>query len=346
MSKVLHLINDFSVERGGAQKILNLMGEVESEVDNVESYTFCQSSSAYINSNKDFIGGRFWFISLLILIFKLRPELVIIHTRSFLPVVVFLKIFGCKTIFYCHACYRKYNFLFRVFKCDKYVAVSMSVKSLLQQSGVFNVEVICNPVFKPAKDLFESSFLENSGVLTVNYVGSLKSWKGIDKLAIFLADYSDFSKQYIELNIVGDGGLKTEIENISTASHYLSIKFHGYKENPFYCLSNSCIHIVPSLEEGFGLVGLEAIMHGNVVMFSDIDALTEVLSDDNFCVPFSIYDYASFTSAFEYSIELSRKLFSEQQADRIKRVVDNFGFDSFTHKYVNLINADNHYEDN
>lgn len=341
MSKVLHLINDFSVERGGAQKILNLMGEIESEVGIVESYTFCQSSSAYINSNKCFIGGRFWFFSLLFLIFKLRPELVVIHTRSFLPVVFFLKIFGCKTIFYCHACYRKYNFLFMIFKCDKYVAVSMSVKSLLQQSGICNVEVICNPVFKPAKDLFEPRLMENSGVLTVNYVGSLQQWKGIDKLTFFLAEYSGSFKQYIELNIVGDGGLKAEIERVSTGYHYLSIKFHGYKKNPFYYLSNSCIHIVPSLEEGFGLVGLEAILHGNVVMFSDIDALIEVLSDDEFCVPFSIYDYASFISAFEYSIELSRTLVSEQQADRVKRVVDNFGIDSFTLKYINLICADN-----
>ena len=65
--KILHLINDSSVERGGAQKILEKVNGIESDVSKLQYRVFSKSWIKNNDSLHQSVGGKFWFVNLFIL---------------------------------------------------------------------------------------------------------------------------------------------------------------------------------------------------------------------------------------------------------------------------------------
>ncbi len=334
MNKVLHLINDSSVERGGAQKILAKINSIESDVSKLQYKVFSKSWIKNSNSQHQRCGGKLWFIDLLILFTSFAPKLIVIHSRCYLPFVYLFRAFNTKVVFYCHADYRKKQVLFRVFKCDYYVAVSDSVRESLSQSVTSPVTVITNPVDSQVK-----VSTEVTTALIFNYVGALQEWKGIDRLIHFLKQFCQDSSSPAVLNIVGDGPLAGVIES-QLENDFLKINMFGYQSAPYACLKQGAIQVIPSLEEGFGMVAVEALLNGSPVLYSNVAALSEILVEDNFSKGFDIYEFESFQNALK-SLLIGLQGASNSSdllVERSSLARRKYGYSSFKSKYVGMIN--------
>lgn len=118
----------------------------------------------------------------------------------------------------------------------------------------------------------------NSPVIGV--VGRLEDVKG----HIYLLEALKIIKEKYNLSppvlLAGDGSLRTELEKYAKTNHLDSVKFLGNISNVSNFLSQIDALIVPSLNEGFGLVVLEGMVSGKVVIASDIKVMQELIKDN------------------------------------------------------------------
>jgi glycosyltransferase involved in cell wall biosynthesis len=120
---------------------------------------------------------------------------------------------------------------------------------------------IPNLVEKPkVEEIFPSS----SSSMELVYVGRLAPSKR-PELAIKVAMELD-----LPLHVFGDGELMLSLKELARSS---DIKFYGFVPNVWEKISPNWILIFPSSYEGDGMVVLEAVLHGNLVLLSDNEDL-------------------------------------------------------------------------
>lgn len=115
----------------------------------------------------------------------------------------------------------------------------------------------------------------------IMYVGQQSDYKNIRRLG---AAHQRLMKKYPDLGLVLAGS-----RNASAAANkeyfedkgYKNIVFTGFVQDPQlnWLYSNTSAYVFPSLMEGFGLPGLEAMGHGAPVVSSDATCLPEVYGD-------------------------------------------------------------------
>lgn len=333
MTSLLHVINDSSQSRGGAQKVLAELNFIESSHLGLDVKVFSKNRIEDEVSGVQVVGGKWWVLSLLSLIFKFRPDIVVIHSRMFLPFVYFLRLLNCRVIYYCHARYRRFPWVFKLFPCNQYVAVSESVSSYL------SVYIPANKIYVNYNPI-ERQFPQCSALLdkiTFNYVGSLQRWKGIDKFLEYISYYTKERGLDVDVNIVGDGPLREDIEMMSLPEG-VNLNMIGYCNNPYGILNPNGIHVVPSLEEGFGMVAVEAVQNGSVILHTDIPALNEVLFGDEYAYSYMPNNYLSFCNALDsllkdVSIPPTRNLLIK----RSEKARLRFGMNSFIKRYTSIL---------
>lgn len=333
MPNLLHLINDSSQSRGGAQKVLAKLNSIETLHMGLKIKVFSKNRIESQVSEEQVVGGPFWFLNLFSLIFYFRPSVVVLHSRLFLPFVYFLRLFNCHVIYYCHARYRRFPWVFKVFQCNQYIAVSESVNSYLSQYiSVDKIFVNYNPI--------EIQFPECNLLLdkiTFNYVGSLQRWKGIDMFLNYISLYAEEHHLQADINIVGEGPLREKIELMSM-SDGININMVGYCTSPYDILNANGIHVVPSLEEGFGMVAVEAVQNGSVILHTDIPALNEVLFGDEYSYSYTPNNYLSFCDAVNSLLDdASTPPSRDLLRDRSESARLRFGLTSFIKRYTFIL---------
>ncbi len=105
----------------------------------------------------------------------------------------------------------------------------------------------------------------------VVYIGSLVKQKGVD---ILLKAFKDIDA---ELFIVGNGKERDNLEKIAGKKVY----FLGEMENLDKIFSKASVLVLPSREEGFGLVLLEAMSRGIPVVATRVGGIPEVINKKN-----------------------------------------------------------------
>lgn len=285
---------------------------------------------------KQVCGGRLWLFKIVLLLISYKPTLIFIHSRCYLPLSPLLRAANIRVVFYGHASYRKNNFLFKVFKCDEYIAVSKSAGEVLLSQIKNDVTVISNPV-----NIYSVTVKSVTGSLVFNYVGALQEWKGIDKFVELLSQYCMEYSCASVLNIVGEGPLRASIES-AAMNDLLKINFLGYQKKPYETLDPSNIHIIPSLEEGFGIVAVEALLNGSPILYSMVPALEEILSKDELSRGFDIFDYDSFSASLnELVLKCSlEEISSDFMSLRASKAKASYGLESFRAKYVQFVGKD------
>lgn len=161
------------------------------------------------------------------------------------------------------------------------------------------VAVNHNPLLNPVHlhPGFSSVFKDNNFFC----VGGLQPWKGFVELLALLEAHSGY------LKIVGDGPLMPELKRLSAGHKKCNTSLLGYSDKPFSLVLDSPIQIIPSLEEGFGLVAIEAINHGKIIIYSKLPALEEVLREDEYSFSFDHSEPESFELALESSCKLLKR---------------------------------------
>lgn len=101
-------------------------------------------------------------------------------------------------------------------------------------------------------------------IQTLIYIGRLVDHQKNPQQVIRIAE-----RVGLPVKFIGSGNFKSELESLGHL-HGVDVEFSGYRTHPWQLFGSGEILIVPSLEEGDGLVVLEACARGIPILMSDI----------------------------------------------------------------------------
>lgn len=191
---------------------------------------------------------------------------------------------------------------------SRYIAPSECMKRVVKswRPDIENVEVIVHGT--PITFLNEN--IRNVSSPYFLYVGRLSQEKGVD---VLIEAYAKLKDTKAILKIVGNGPERESLEaRVATLGIQKQVEFLGFKKgNELKTLVEQSIAVVvPSLwREVFGLVAIEAMERGRVVIASRIGALSEILEDEKTGLLFRSGDVGELTQKMRWVLEheLSRK---------------------------------------
>lgn len=115
------------------------------------------------------------------------------------------------------------------------------------------------------------------------YVGRLEYKKGVDLLVESMKRLHDRGEQTIFLDICGDGTQRDTItRKIEEYGLKGQIRCHGYVsgEELYKQYREADLVVIPSREESFGMVVLEAMAQKTCVLCSDLPRFQEIVGDE------------------------------------------------------------------
>jgi len=276
-------------------KLINVFGEwndLSSEIEKKSIKTIELNSAKFINQwNKEgYIKSRFSYIMIFIfsflpllkLIKKEKPNYLIAHLITSLPLMI-VTFFNCKTnLILSIAGHPKIN-LFRKFiwklsskKIFKIICPSVELKKILISHNIFDenkIVVIQDPhlmikkINRLKNEKLEDTFLKNSKILIS--IGRLTKQKNY----IFLIrNFKKLSLKYddIKLLIIGDGEKKKILQNLIIKFQLENkVKLIGYEKNIYKYLKKSNFYISTSKWEGSSLAMIDAAFMGLPILCSN-----------------------------------------------------------------------------
>ena len=183
-------------------------------------------------------------------------------------------------------------------KSTKLIAISEFTKKDVIKTLHYNQPEKFTITYEAADELPKPSenIQELDGKKFIMYVGRHQPHKNLERLIdahqLLLKNNPD-----TVLAIVGKKDKTTEIlENKVTSNGYKNILFTGFvtDQQLRWLYENTACYVFPSLSEGFGLPGLEAMVHGAPVTSSNATCLPEIYGDAaNYFDPKNIEDIAN-----------------------------------------------------
>ncbi len=209
------------------------------------------------------------------------------------------------SLFYCY---------FSCLLSNKNIAVSRGIKKYLQQIKCPHskkINVIYNGLdIGKIKSLSEEKiskeeFCWNDKYPTIIGVGRLTQQKSFDVLIRAFAQIIHKHKKHINLLLVGDGELRSNLENLV---YKLNIKkfvyFLGWQDNPFKFMKNSDVFVLSSKYEGLPTVLIEAMACGTPVVSTDCPSgPSEILENGKYGKLVPVGDINALSKAIEETLE-------------------------------------------
>lgn len=186
------------------------------------------------------------------------------------------------------------------------------------------------------KNIYKRKGSNNYNLL---YVGSLIKRKGVDLLIDALSNVNENYK----LTIVGDGPEKERLIKQATRLNIIDkIDFVGFKHEDdlkkYYIKSD--IFILPTREDCFGLVTLEAICAEMPVIVSKYaDGATDLVKDGESGIIIDPYNKDEVARAIERMITDSK--LREKMQKKSKDIIEKFSFKSTSKEFINAIDYAN-----
>lgn len=113
----------------------------------------------------------------------------------------------------------------------------------------------------------------------IGIIGRLEEIKGHIYVLEALKILKEEHGLYTTLLLAGEGSLRDDLEKYVVKNNPGSVKFLGNVSDVPDFLTKIDILIVPSISEGFGLVVLEGMVSGKVVIASDIEVMNELIKN-------------------------------------------------------------------
>jgi glycosyltransferase involved in cell wall biosynthesis len=165
-------------------------------------------------------------------------------------------------------------------EADSIIALTKSMKKEMQKISAKEISVIPNGIDIDRFNDSSPKFSESLDTKII-FVGNLRPEKGVSYL---IEAIGHITKKYINsrLLIVGEGPQKENLEKLVNKLNINNrVIFSGKvttDEVPVY-LKNSDIFVLPSLQEGFPNVLLEAMASGLPVVATDVNGINEIIED-------------------------------------------------------------------
>ena len=156
------------------------------------------------------------------------------------------------------------------------------------------------------------------------YVGNAYPHKNLERVVEAVKYLNEEKKLGVIFAVATSGNyftnkLKREVEKLG-AQNYVKLLGFVPDEDLADLYNNSTAFIYPSLAEGFGLPGIEAMGAGTLVLASNISVFREVYKDNAFY--FNPYDFSSIAKVIEHTLKLKtseRKRVISKSQEFIKR---------------------------
>lgn len=167
-------------------------------------------------------------------------------------------------------------------RCDRVVAVSDALREQLSREGCSADRIAVIPMGTDLQRVFvpDGSLRASAELL---FVGRLVSGKGVDTLLHAMPGILQRHPE-VRLTIVGKGPARAPLETLARQlavdAYVTFVGAVAHDMLPAH-YRRAALLVVPSREEGFGLVAVEALGCGCPVAASDLPALRNVLLDGN-----------------------------------------------------------------
>ena len=164
--------------------------------------------------------------------------------------------------------------------------------------------------------------ISDLGIPVIGVIGRLEEIKG----QIYLLKALKVLKEKYQLSpetiVAGDGSLRKELEKYATKNNLKDIKFLGNVKNVPDALSKIDILIIPSIEEGFGLVVLEGMVSGKAIITSDIKVMHELIRDGETGLLFKSKDANSLADIL-FKVLSNKELYEKLQRNAFSFIEQN-----------------------
>ena len=175
-------------------------------------------------------------------------------------------------------------------------------KWLKEQFQVKNYHKLPEAVdFNHVNQFFKDNKSKKSEVLIIQAVGSLCTRKGID-VFLKLAENTSNHFQFIWTGklVEFDSSRKTLVERINQMAGYQKIIIEGFNPNPYLRILECDIFLLPSVNEPFGIVYLEALALGRYVIASPNSGFSSELNSTDIGYTYQKFeDLISFIREFD-----------------------------------------------
>ena len=167
-------------------------------------------------------------------------------------------------------------------------------------------------------------------------VGRLISIKNFSTTITAISKIKDDIENY---TIIGEGPDREKLETlIKSLKLENKVKLIGWTENIQKYFNKADIQLIPSINEGFGLVAAEGMSTGLPVVASNIQGLIEVLGYQNPSITLvnEIYSSEEWAEKIYESINNLNILGSDKIAKFSNQQVEKFTFNKMAKEYLNL----------
>ena len=179
-------------------------------------------------------------------------------------------------------CFRKQ--LFYKFFVDRVICPSDLAKNdILERFHVRDAHVVYNAL----ADRFSGLKQEPDGNIVLSFLGRFSQSKGVLEL---IGAFNNYCEQYpgtrVILNLAGAGELEKQIKDLIVSNHRIRyVGRLGYEKVDEY-LGNSHFAIIPSINDAFNMVGIEAMMNQTPLLISSAVGLSNYLAEGETCYKF------------------------------------------------------------
>jgi glycosyltransferase involved in cell wall biosynthesis len=162
--------------------------------------------------------------------------------------------------------------------CDRIIAVSEFLKKEIMKLGIDGEKI---SVIRGGAGLKKGKGEFHLEGKIVTFVGALVKQKGVDILIKAFEEVKSEVKE-AKLVIVGEGKEMKKLETM--AERIGDVHFLGYKDELNSILEKSMVLVLPSREEGLGLILLEAMSMGVPVIATKTGGIPEIINEGGILV--------------------------------------------------------------
>lgn len=223
-------------------------------------------------------------------------------------------------------------------KADRLIAISRAVKESLVINNIDekSIQIIFNGIgdTKPAR-IYDN----RKETFTIGFVGRLDFEKGPD---IILESARILAKKIpyqFKICFVGDGPLRNKLDQL-VKNYNLDdyCIFKGFESNPLEVMSEFDVLVLPSREEGMGLVILEAMSLNVPVIATNVGGINEAVHDKYTGLLIEKENPEALANAIELLMKSPKmKLEMAENAFRVRK--DKFSLQVFAGNHIKLYNS-------
>lgn len=217
---------------------------------------------------------------------KFAPDVIIVHQKKAIPLMrIVARLVRAKLVGVAHNPKIK-----RLEKCDAVFSVTQNQKDKMVAKGLTGVPiyVVPNMIEVPAK---EPEYLPFRTPVVIGTMGRFEPIKGFCDLLKALAILKE---RGVEFNVVIGGGNNGTYDDEERRIHQTvadfglqnEVNFCGWVNNKSAFFEQTDVFVLPSLEESFGMVLLEAALEKKPIVCSDADGPNEVWANTDAALVF------------------------------------------------------------